>query len=146
VVFALGAGACWAGYILLSAETGRRSTGLDGLALASAAAALLVLPFGVTAGGWALVAPDVLLVGLAVALLSSVVPYALELTALRTLAGRVFGVLMSLEPAAAALAGLLVLGQVLTPVQLLAVALVVVASIGAARSPARAPLPTGGPR
>ncbi|MGK5115457.1 EamA family transporter [Geodermatophilus sp. CPCC 205506] len=146
VVFALGAGACWAGYILLSAETGRRSTGLDGLALASAAAALMVLPFGVAAGGPALVAPDVLLVGLAVALLSSVVPYALELTALRALAGRVFGVLMSLEPAAAALAGLLVLGQVLTPVQLLAVALVVVASIGAARSPAKAPMPTDGPR
>lgn len=145
VAFALGAGACWAGYILLSAETGRRSTGLDGLALASAAAALMVLPFGVTAGGSALVAPDVLLVGLAVALLSSVVPYALELTALRALAGRVFGVLMSLEPAAAALAGLLVLGQILTPVQLLAVTLVIVASIGAARSPARAPLPAGGP-
>ncbi len=91
-------------------------------------------------------APGVLLVALAVALLSSVVPHALELTALRALASRVFGVLMSLKPAAAALAGLLVLGQVLTPVQLLAVALVVVASAGAARSPARAPLPTGGPR
>jgi inner membrane transporter RhtA len=75
-----------------------------------------------------------------------VVPYALELTALRALASRVFGVLMSLEPAAAALAGLLVLGQVLTPVQLLAVALVVIASAGAARSPARAALSTGGPR
>jgi inner membrane transporter RhtA len=146
VVFALGAGACWAGYILLSAETGRRSTGLEGLALASAAAGLMVLPFGVAAGGSALIAPGVLLVGLAVALLSSVVPYALELTALRTLTGRVFGVLMSLEPAAAALAGLIVLGQVLTPVQLLAVALVVVASIGAARSPAGAPLRAGGPR
>jgi inner membrane transporter RhtA len=143
VVFALGAGACWAGYILLSGETGRRFAGLDGLALASAAAAVMVLPFGLTAGGSALAAPDVLLVGLAVALLSSVVPYAFELTALRTLASRVFGVLMSLEPAAAALAGLLVLGQVLTPWQLLAVALVVAASIGAARSPARAPLQTG---
>jgi len=106
----------------------------------------MVLPFGLAAGGSALVAPDVLLIGLAVALLSSVVPYALELTALRALASRVFGVLMSLEPAAAALAGLLVLGQVLTPVQLLAIALVVVASVGAARSPARAPLPTRGPR
>ncbi len=146
VGFALGAGAFWAGYILLSAETGRRSTGLDGLALASAAAALLVLPFGLASAGSALVAPDVLLIGLAVALLSSVVPYALELTALRALASRVFGVLMSLEPAAAALAGLVVLGQVLTPVQLLAVALVVVASVGAARSPAKAPLPTAGTR
>ncbi len=145
VVLALGAGACWAGYILLSAETGRRSAGLDGLALASAAAALMLLPIGVTSAGSVLMAPDVLLVGLAVALLSSVVPYALELTALRALASRVFGVLMSLEPAAAALAGLLVLGQVLTPVQFLAVALVVVASVGAARSPAMTPLPTGGP-
>ncbi|MGY1710289.1 EamA family transporter [Geodermatophilus sp. SYSU D00758] len=143
VVLALGAGVCWAGYILLSAETGRRSAGLDGLALASAAAALLVLPVGVTAAGPALVRPDVLLVGLTVALLSSVVPYALELTALRALPSRVFGVLMSLEPAAAALAGLLVLGQVLTPVQLLAVGLVVLASIGAARSPARTSLPAG---
>ncbi|RFU20707.1 EamA family transporter [Geodermatophilus marinus] len=139
VVLALGAGVCWAGYILLSAETGRRSTGLDGLALASAAAAVLVLPVGLTAAGPALVRPDVLLVGLTVALLSSVVPYALELTALRALPSRVFGVLMSLEPAAAALAGLLVLGQVLTPVQLFAVGLVVSASIGAARSPARRP-------
>ncbi len=146
VAFALGAGACWAGYILLSAETGRRSAGLDGLALASGAAALVLLPIGLTSAGPALLAPDVLLVGLAVALLSSVVPYALELTALRALASRVFGVLMSVEPAAAALAGLLVLGQVLTPVQLLAVALVVVASGGAARSPARAPLPTGDAR
>ncbi len=145
VVLALSAGACWAGYILLSAETGRRTTGLDGLALASGAAALMVLPVGLTSAGSALAAPDVLLVGLLVALLSSVVPYALELTALRALASRVFGVLMSLEPAAAAMAGLIVLGQVLTPVQLLAVALVVVASVGAARSPARAPLPTGGP-
>jgi inner membrane transporter RhtA len=144
VAFALGAGICWAGYILLSAETGRRSAGLDGLALASAVAALLVLPFGVASAGAALVAPDVLLVGLAVALMSSVVPYALELTALRTLASRVFGVLMSLEPAAAALAGLVVLGQVLSPLQVLAVALVVVASVGAARSPAATTLPTGG--
>src|SRR3712207_2600078 len=99
VVLALGAGACWAGYILLSAETGRRTTGLDGLALASGTAALVVLPLGLTSAGSALVAPDVLLVGLLVALLSSVVPYALELTALRALASRVFGVLMSLEPA-----------------------------------------------
>jgi inner membrane transporter RhtA len=144
VAFALGAGACWAGYILLSAETGRRSAGLEGLALASAAAALVVLPFGLASAGPALAAPDVLLIGLAVALLSSVVPYALELTALRALASRVFGVLMSLEPAVAALAGLLVLGQVLTPVQLLAVALVVGASAGAARSSARAPLTSGG--
>ncbi|MCV2489875.1 EamA family transporter [Geodermatophilus sp. YIM 151500] len=138
VAFALGAGVCWAGYILLSARTGRRFPGLDGLALASALAAVLVLPIGLASAGPALAAPDVLLVGLAVALLSSVVPYALELTALRALASRVFGVLMSLEPAAAALAGLLVLGQLLTPLQLLAVALVVVASIGAARSPAAA--------
>jgi inner membrane transporter RhtA len=143
VAFALGAGAGWAGYILLSAETGRRSAGLDGLALASVAAVLMVLPVGLTSAGSALVAPDVLLVGLAVALLSSVVPYALELTALRALASRVFGVLMSLEPAAAALAGLLVLGQVLTPVQLVAVGLVVLASVGAARSPAAAQLATG---
>jgi hypothetical protein len=82
-----------------------RHPGTSAAIVSRAAVIPLVLPFGVAAGGPALVAPDVLLVGLAVALLSSVVPYALELTALRALAGREFGVLMSLEPAAAVLAG-----------------------------------------
>lgn len=138
VAFALAAGLCWAGYILLSAATGRRFAGLDGLAVASAAAALLVLPLGVASAGARLLEPEILLIGLGVALLSSVLPYGLELTALRTLPARTFGVMLSLEPVAAALAGLLVLAQTLTPGQLVAVALVVVASAGAARFATRA--------
>lgn len=142
VAFALGAGLFWAGYILLSARTGRHFPGLDGLALASGVAALLVLPFGVVSAGPALLEPGVLLVGLSVALLSSVVPYALELTALRTLAGRVFGVLMSLEPAVAACAGLVLLGERISAVQWLAIALVIAASVGITVSARRSAPPT----
>jgi inner membrane transporter RhtA len=134
VLFALLAGAAWAAYILLSADTGRRWPGLDGLAVASVVAMLPLTPYAVHAGGDTLLEPEVLVLGAAVGLLSSVIPYSLELNALRTLRPSVFGILMSLEPAAAALAGLLLLGEVLTPVQLLAMACVVVASIGATRS------------
>jgi inner membrane transporter RhtA len=130
LALALLAGLFWAGYILASARVGRVLEGLDGLAVALLVGALLVLPFGLggaadaVADGWALLA------GVAVALLSSVIPYALELTALRTIPTRVFGVLMSLEPAAAAVAGLLVLGQTLGPRELAALLLVSVASAG----------------
>ena len=134
VLFALLAGAAWAAYILLSAGTGRRWPGLDGLAVASVVAMLPLTPYAVQAGGDTLLEPEVLALGAAVGLLSSVIPYSLELNALRTLRPSVFGILMSLEPAAAALAGLLLLGEVLTPVQLLAMACVVFASIGATRS------------
>jgi inner membrane transporter RhtA len=134
VLFALLAGAAWAAYILLSAGTGRRWPGLDGLAVASVVAVLPLTPYAVHAGGDALLEPEILALGAAVGLLSSVIPYSLELNALRTLRPSVFGILMSLEPAAAALAGLLLLGEVLTPVQLLAMACVVSASIGATRS------------
>jgi inner membrane transporter RhtA len=134
VLFALLAGAAWAAYILLSASTGRRWPGLDGLAVASVVAILPLTPYAVHAGGDTLLEPGILALGAAVGLLSSVIPYSLELNALRTLRPSVFGILMSLEPAAAALAGLLLLGEVLTPVQLLAMACVVAASIGATRS------------
>jgi inner membrane transporter RhtA len=134
VLFALLAGAAWAAYILLSASTGRRWPGLDGLAVASVVAILPLTPYAVHAGGDTLLEPEILALGAAVGLLSSVIPYSLELNALRTLRPSVFGILMSLEPAAAALAGLLLLGEVLTPVQLLAMACVVAASIGATRS------------
>jgi inner membrane transporter RhtA len=134
VLFALLAGAAWAAYILLSAGTGRRWPGLDGLAVASVVAMLPLTPYAVHVGGDSLLEPEVLALGAAVGLLSSVIPYSLELNALRTLRPSVFGILMSLEPAAAALAGLLLLGEVLTPVQLLAMACVVAASIGATRS------------
>jgi inner membrane transporter RhtA len=134
VVFALVAGGAWAAYILLSAQTGRRWPGLDGLAVASVVATLLLAPFAVVSGGAGLVDPRVLALGATVGLLSSVIPYSLEITALRTIKPALFSILMSLEPAAAALAGAVVLREFLTPSQLLAMACVVVASVGATRS------------
>lgn len=131
VLLAMTAGAFWAAYILLSGATGRRWAGLDGLAAASIVAGLAVLPLGVLGAGTAMLDRDVLLVGLGVALLSSVVPYGFELMALRRLSARTFGVLLSLEPAAAALAGLLVLDQLLTPAQIAGITLVAAASAGA---------------
>ena len=134
VAFALVAGAAWAAYILLSAQTGRRWPGLDGLAVASVVATLLLAPFAVASGGSGLLDLRVLALGAAVGMLSSVIPYSLEITALRTIRPALFSILMSLEPAAAALAGVVVLQEFLTPVQLLAMACVVVASVGATRS------------
>ncbi|WP_425567418.1 EamA family transporter [Salinactinospora qingdaonensis] len=134
VAFALLAAVAWAGYILLSAATGRRFSGASGLAIASAVGVVMIAPAGVAAGGTALLAPELLLVGVAVGLLSSVVPYTLELGALRRMPPRVFGILMSLEPAAAALMGLILLGEVLSLGQWLAVGCIVAASVGAARS------------
>lgn len=134
VLFALAAGACWAAYILFSAAVGRRTTGGGGLSLAMAWGALLILPIGAVDAGPLLLQPWVLLGGLAVALLSSVIPYFLELEALRRMPPRVFGVLMSLEPAVAALAGLAVLGEYLGFLQWLAICCVVLASIGATQT------------
>ena len=134
VLFALLAGASWATYILLSAQTGRRWPGVDGLAMASVVATALLLPLLLGTGGTSSLAePRILVLGALIGLLSSVIPYTCELVALRSLRPSVFSVLMSLEPAAAALAGLVVLGELLSPLQLLAMACVVVASIGATR-------------
>ena len=134
VGFALLAAASWAAYILLSAQTGRQWQGVDGLAVASVVATLLLTPL--TLGRYAdqLDEARILLVGALVGLLSSVIPYTCELIALRSLRPAVFSILMSLEPAAAALAGLVVVHEVLGPLQLLAMACVVAASIGATRS------------
>jgi inner membrane transporter RhtA len=134
VLFALLAAACWAGYILLGAALGQRTTDGQGLALAMAFAGLLAAPIGVTQAGTTLLHPEVLVAGLGVALLSSVIPYSLELEALRKIPPRVFGVLMSLEPAVAAMAGLVVLGEALRPSQWVAVCCVVAASAGATRT------------
>lgn len=134
VGFALLAGAFWAGYIVMGAKLGDKTTGGSGLAVGMAFGALVALPFGIVGSGTQLLQPSVLLIGLVVALMSSVVPYSLELEALRRIPARVFGVLMSLEPAVAALAGLLVLQEALGAVQWLAVFCVVVASIGATRT------------
>jgi inner membrane transporter RhtA len=125
---ALGAGSAWAAYIVFSSRTGARFARLDGLAIAMTIAAALVAPVGVFTGGSALWTPDALWRGTAIALLSSVLPYSLELVALRRLAAHVFGILLSLEPAVAALAGLVVLGQRLNALQLLGMACVVAAS------------------
>ena len=134
VLFALLAGVAWAAYILLSAQTGQRWPGFDGLAIASAFATLLLTGPAIVSGGTALLDPHVLLIGALVGVLSSVIPYSCELVALRSLAPSVFGILMSLEPAAAALAAIVVLNELLSPIQWLAVACVVVASVGATRS------------
>ncbi|MFE6692079.1 DMT family transporter [Streptomyces sp. NPDC057743] len=134
---AVAAGGLWAAYILLSARTGQRFPQADGLALAMTVAAVLSLPLGVASAGAALLNPVAVGLGAAVALMSSVLPYTLELLALRKLPASGFAVMMSLEPAAAATAGFLVLGQALGWVELVAIGLVVVASAGAVLSGAR---------
>ncbi|GGK74583.1 membrane protein [Ornithinimicrobium pekingense] len=126
---AAAAGACWAAYIVLSRRTGARFAGLDGIALCMLIGTVLTLPVGLATAGSALWQPEALVKGLGIALLSSAIPYSLELLALRRLSPGTFGVLLSLEPAAAALAGLLVLSQVLSLVQVLGMTLVVVASV-----------------
>ena len=131
VIFALAAGGLWAAYILLNARVGRAFRGADGLAIGMAIGTLPLIPFGIADAGANLLRVDLLAVGVAVAVLSSVVPYSLELEALRRIRPQLFGVLMSMEPAMAALAGLVVIGQKLSALDVLAIALVVTASAGA---------------
>jgi len=133
VLFAGVAGACWAAYIVLSSATGRRFPGSAGLAIAMVVAAVVVTPTAVLAGGSAMFRPAVLAIGAAVGILSSVIPYRLELESLRRMPTRLFGVWMSLEPAVAALIGLVMLGQHLTLVEWLAVGCVMIACAGAAQ-------------
>lgn len=130
---ALTAGGCWALYILATVGTGRRWPGVEGLAVSSVIATIAVAPFAIAVAGSRLLDPQLLALGAAVGLLSSVIPYSLEMAALRTLPARVFGILMSLEPAVAALVGVLLLHEWLTPLQLIAMGCVIAASIGAAR-------------
>ncbi len=129
ILLALSAGACWAAYILTSRRTGQHFAGLDGLAIAMALAAVVVLPFGAFEAGTELVGSEAFLKGIGIAVLSSVLPYSLEMIALRRIAPNVFGILLSLEPAVAALAGLVVLGQYLSPLKLMGMVLVVGASV-----------------
>ena len=136
VALALGAGCLWGTYILLNARLGRAFEGSTGLTLAMCVAALAALPAGIAGGGSHLLEPRSLAIGTAVGILSSVIPYSFEIEALRRMAAHVFGVLMSLEPAMAALAGFVVLGQGLTARALLGITLVVIASIGASRGAA----------
>ena len=128
--FALLAGAFWACYILLNKETGRRFESLKGLAWAMTVGGLAVLPFGLADGGTMLVRPSILALGASVAVLSSVIPYSLELLALRQVTPRAFGVMMSADPAVATAAGFIVLGQHLTFQEWVALALVAGANLG----------------
>ncbi|MEE1667900.1 EamA family transporter [Streptomyces sp. WAC07094] len=134
VGFALSAGAMWAAYIVFSARTGRRFPQADGLALAMAVAAVVFVPLGVAESGAKLLVPTTIGLGAAVAVLSSVLPYTLELLALRRLPASTFAILMSLEPAVAATAGFLVLDQSPNASQAAAIALVIAASMGAVRT------------
>src|SRR3954452_8035362 len=134
LVLVLIAAACWAIYIVLAARAGQRFTGGRGLALAMVVAALVPLVPGIVQAGSKLLEPEFLAIGAAVALLSSVIPYSLETEALRRMPREVFGVLMSIEPALAALAGFLVLGQSLGGREIVAIGFVTVASIGATRA------------
>jgi inner membrane transporter RhtA len=131
VAFAGLAGLGWAGYIVLTKRVGARWAGLEGLAISLAVAALITLPFGIAGGGGELVAPGVLLAGLGLALLVPLLPFAFELIALRRLPTALFGVIMSLEPAIAALLGFLILGQHLAVAGVVAIAMVSIASAGA---------------
>jgi inner membrane transporter RhtA len=140
VVFVLIAAAMWAGYIIVNARLGQAFTGGAGLALAMCVASLAAAPIGLAQGGVHLLRPRSLAIGAAVGMLSSAIPYSFELEALRRIAVNVFGVLMSLEPAVAALAGLLVLGQGLAPRGVIGIALVVTASAGASLAGRSAPV------
>lgn len=139
VGFALAAGTAWVAYIMLNARVGARFPKADGLALAMGVAALFSAPAAVLSAGTALLDPVTLALGAAVAVLSSGVPYTLDLFALRRLPQATFAVLMSLMPVAAAAAGFVVLRQGMEPLEVLAVALVVMASVGAVRTAPRRP-------
>lgn len=130
VLFALLAGAFWIGYILLSRETGRRFQTLDGLAWAMVVGALVTVPTGLAAGGARLGRPSVLALGLVVGIMSSVIPYSLELVALRRVSARAFGVMLSMDPALATAAGFALLGQHLDLKEWIALGLVVAANTG----------------
>src|SRR4051812_6939776 len=137
VAFALLAAVFWAGYILTSARVGAAVPGQGGLAVALAVGALTLAPLGAAGAATAVDRPGLLLLGAGTPLLASVVPYTLELSALRRLPPRVFGVLLSLEPAVAALAGWALLAQPLGAPEALAVGVVVLASVGSTLSARR---------
>jgi inner membrane transporter RhtA len=137
VLFALGAAAGWAAYIVLSQRVGRLVPGPDGLAVALAVGGLALLPFGIAGAGASLLDFRNLGVGVVVAILSSAIPFSLEFAALRRLSSQLFGILMSLEPAMGAAAGFFFLGQRLSFRDLIAIALVMAASVGATRAAGR---------
>ena len=136
LLYAAAAGIAWAAYILCGQRAGRLR-GADSAALGTAVAAVVVIPFGVARAGASLLSPGLLLLGFGVALLSSALPYSLEMYALRRLPRQTFGVLLSLEPAISACAGAVLLGESLKATQWFAVASIVAASVGSALTSAR---------
>ncbi|NET09034.1 MAG: EamA family transporter, partial [Symploca sp. SIO2B6] len=133
ILLALLAAGGWATYIVLSAKTGRALPGGQGLAWAMAIGAVLLLPIGISSAGMRLLSPQILALGLGVALLASVIPYSCELEALRLLPMYVVGILLSLEPVVAALSGWLILGEVLNVRAMIAIVLVAIAAAGVSR-------------
>ena len=131
VGFACVSAVCWAAYILLTKRVGARWAGLEGLSVSLCVAALVAVPIGAVGGGSELLVPEVLLAGVGLALLIPLLPFAFELNALRRLPTGLFGVIMSLEPAIAALLGFLILDQDLATAGVVAIAMVVLASVGA---------------
>lgn len=140
--FALLAGACWALYIVYAQRAGAGGRG-HAAAYGCVIAGIVIAPFGIALAGARLLAPGALELGLAVAVLSSAIPYSLEMIALARIPAKTFGILMSLEPAVAALAGFLILGEVLLPRQLAAIALVMIASGGSVLTHNTEPLQAG---
>ena len=141
VAMALAAGACWAAYIVLGGRLSRLLPGGAAVSIGMLVGALAVVPYAAASGGFAHLTPAGFAAGVGVALLSSAIPYTLEIGALKVLPARTFGILMSLEPAVAALVGLVFLAEVLSPTQWLAVALVIAASGGSTLTSGRAPEP-----
>lgn len=133
ILFALIAAFFWAMHIVLSAQIGKSIPGIDGLCWSMVVGAILLTPVGIASAGSALLQPRLLAIGFAVAILSSVIPYSLEMLALKSLPIHVFGILMSLEPMCAAIAGLLVLGETLTLRSMVAIVLVSIAAAGTSR-------------
>lgn len=128
--YALGAGVCWALYILFGQKAGA-DNGVQTAALGVMIAALFVSPFGIAHAGASLLTPSVIPVALGVAILSTALPYTLEMVALTRMPARTFGTLMSVEPAIAALSGLLFLQEYLSFAQWMAISCIILASVGA---------------
>ncbi|PEG37768.1 EamA family transporter [Mycolicibacterium agri] len=141
VLLALGAAACWAGYILLTQRVGDEVVGINGLAVSMPVAGLVATAV-VGPSVFGRMTPDILLIGIGLAILLPVAPFTLEMLALRRLTTAAFGTLMALEPAFAMIVGLIILHQVPGPGGVVGICLVVAAGVGAARTGARQPSPT----
>ena len=134
VILALAAGACWAFYILFGKKTGNQSSGGMTVAMGMSVAAIVLVPYGVASQGAELLSWEVLPLGILVAVMSSALPYTLEMVALRNMPAQGFSIMMSLEPAIAALAGFIILSEFLSVWQWLAILLVITASVGSSMS------------